>query len=302
LDYLLSDTEVKSAIVTRELCKDFGELRALNGLNLDVRPGEIYGFLGPNGAGKTTTIRILTGTSNPTSGEALVAEIDILKSPTAAKRHIGVVSQHVNLDADLKVREVMHLHGILHGMGKKDRVARTAELLEFAQLDDRSESLAKTLSGGMKRKLTIIRALMHRPRILLLDEPTTGLDAASRRRMWDLVRSINRDGVTVLLTTHYIEEAQALCDRVGILHKGSLIDEDTPEALISKLGAYAVDYLVDEATTTRYFATRAEAAGFIPAEGEHVEKTVRQTTLEDLFLEKTGQLVDPQTSAKRTVL
>jgi ABC-2 type transport system ATP-binding protein len=294
----LSDTETKSAIVTRELCKDFGKLRALDGLNLAVRPGEIYGFLGPNGAGKTTTIRILTGTSNPTSGEALVAGIDVIKAPTAAKRHIGVVSQHVNLDADLKVREVMHLHGILHGMSKKDRTQRTTELLEFAQLDDRAESLAKTLSGGMRRKLTIIRALMHRPRILLLDEPTTGLDAASRRRMWDLVRSISRDGVTVLLTTHYIEEAQALCDRVGILHKGSLIDEGTPAALIATMGDYAVDYLENDETQTRYFDTGEGAKAFAHEGG--ALRTVRSTTLEDLFLQKTGLLVDPQ-SAKRAV-
>ncbi len=294
----MSDTETNSAIVTRELCKDFGKLRALDGLNLAVRPGEIYGFLGPNGAGKTTTIRILTGTSNPTSGEALVAGIDVIKAPTAAKRHIGVVSQHVNLDADLKVREVMHLHGILHGMGKKDRTQRTAELLEFAQLGERAESLAKTLSGGMRRKLTIIRALMHRPRILLLDEPTTGLDAASRRRMWDLVRSISRDGVTVLLTTHYIEEAQALCDRVGILHKGSLIDEGTPAALIATMGDYAVDYLENDETQTRYFDTGEGAKAFAHEGG--ALRTVRPTTLEDLFLQKTGLLVDPQ-SAKRAV-
>jgi ABC-2 type transport system ATP-binding protein len=174
-------------------------------------------------------------------------------------------------------------------MPSGERKTRIVELLKFAELADRSGSLAKTLSGGMKRKLTIVRALMHRPRILFLDEPTTGLDAASRRRMWDLVRSIHREGVTVFLTTHYIEEAEALCGRVGILNRGRLIDEGAPAALINALGPHAVDHLVGGETETRYFPTREEAVDFLAHAGP--EAAVRATNLEDLFIQKTGRRV-----------
>ncbi len=277
------------AIKIEGLVKEFGSIRALDGLDLEVKRSSIYGFLGPNGAGKTTTIRILTGTTRPTSGKAHVAGIDVVKNPVAAKSNFGVVSQHINVDADLTVRETMELHGILHGMARKERKERIVEMLEFAQLDDRANSLARTLSGGMKRKLTIVRALMHRPRILFLDEPTTGLDAAARRRMWDLVRSINNDGVTVFLTTHYIEEAEALCDRVGIIHEGALIDEGTPRELIDKLGPFAVDSLENEKTVSNYFDTREEMVAFLEKSGTQDQS--RATNLEDLFLKMTGKRV-----------
>lgn len=283
------------AIRTKELRKSYGAIEALAGLDLAVRSGEIYGFLGPNGAGKTTTIRILTGTTRPTSGAAAVAGVDVAKDPVAAKSHFGVVSQHVNLDPDLTVRENLELHGILHGMAKADRAERIAEMLEFAELSDRAGSLSKTLSGGMKRKLTIARALLHRPRILFLDEPTTGLDAASRRRSWDLVRSIRGEGVTVFLTTHYIEEAEALCDRVGIVDRGRLIDEGTPRELIEKLGPHAVDRMIDGRMESSYFGSREEALAFLAeagADGGH-SASVRHTNLEDLFLRETGRKVAP---------
>ena len=279
------------AIATEALRKNFAGITALDGLDLAVRAGEIYGFLGPNGAGKTTTIRILTGTTRPTSGRAFVHGVDVLAEPVAAKSFIGVVSQHVNLDPDLTVAENLHLHGILHKMGKRERAGRMEELLSFADLADRAGSLSKTLSGGMKRKLTIIRALMHSPRVLFLDEPTTGLDAAARRRTWDLVRSIREDGVTVFLTTHYIEEAEALCDRVGIIHKGRIIDEGAPRALIAGMGPHAVDYRLDGATLTDYFTTREEALSFLGTRGEGA--MIRATNLEDLFLRETGLRVGP---------
>ena len=277
------------AVETRGLVKEFGKLRAVDTLELSVGRDEIYGFLGPNGAGKTTTIRILTGTSRPTSGRALVGGVDIVKDPVGAKRHIGVVSQHINIDADLTVAENLHLHGLLHGMDKPSRLKRIRELLEFADLADRERSLARTLSGGMKRKLTIIRALMHEPRILFLDEPTTGLDAASRRRMWELVRTIHEGGVCVFLTTHYIEEAEALCSRVGIIHKGSIIAEGTPEELIKKSGEYAVDVVDDGRTETSCFPSREAAAEFLESSG-HAGR-LRPTNLEDLFLQETGRRV-----------
>jgi ABC-2 type transport system ATP-binding protein len=277
------------AIEARSLKKYYGEIYALDGLDLCVGQGEIYGFLGPNGAGKTTTIRILTGTAKPTSGEAFVGGFDVQKNPVAAKAAFGVVSQHSNIDSDLTVRENLELHGILHGMGRELRNSRIAELLAFADLADREKHLARTLSGGMKRKLTIIRALLHEPKILFLDEPTTGLDAGSRRRMWDLVRSIHEGGVSVFLTTHYIEEAEALCRRVGIIDSGKLIAEGTPEELVQGLGTIAVDVSEDGRTATSYFQTREEAGDFLGRSGRNGR--IRPTSLEDLFLKLTGRRV-----------
>jgi ABC-2 type transport system ATP-binding protein len=279
------------AVLTRGLTKDYGALRALAGLDLTVGQGEIYGFLGPNGAGKTTAIRILTGASRPTSGEARVGGVDVLRDPVAAKAHVGVVSQHANVDPDLTVRQNLVVHALLHGMGREARERRIAHLLDFAELSDRAGSLARTLSGGMKRRLTIVRALLHEPRILFLDEPTTGLDPMSRRRMWDLVRAVHADGVSVFLTTHYIEEAETLCARVGILHKGRLIAEGAPRALMAELGDYAVDYVAQGTTSTRNFAGREDAIAFLGAAGG--EGRVRPTNLEDLFLQRTGQRVTP---------
>ena len=279
------------ALETRGLVKCFGDNRALDGLDLCVHAGEIYGFLGPNGAGKTTAIRILSGISRPTSGAALVAGADVVRSPLAAKAHLGVVSQHVNLDVDLTVEENLELHGILHGMSRAARRARIAELLSFAGLESRTRSLARTLSGGMKRRVTIIRALLHDPRILFLDEPTAGLDPPSRRLLWDLVRSIHRKGVTVLLTTHYIEEAEFLCQRVGFLDRGRLLTEGEPRAMIEALGELAVDTAAADGTRTWFFRSRDEALAFLRRASDGAN--VRRTNLEDLFLQHTGRRVGP---------
>lgn len=279
------------AVETRGLAKCFGAVRALDGLDLSVPAGEIYGFLGPNGAGKTTALRILTGLTRPDQGAAFVAGADVGRDPLAAKAHLGVVSQHLNLDADLTVAESLELHGILHGMPRAKRHRRAAELLEVAGLADRAGHLARTLSGGLKRRVTIIRALLHDPEILLLDEPSVGLDPAARRQLWDLVRSIHRRGVTVLLTTHYIEEAEFLCHRVGILDRGRLIAEGEPRAMIAELGEHAVDVPSAEATRTRLFRSRDDALAFARASGGGA--AVRRANLEDLFLQKTGRRVQP---------
>jgi ABC-2 type transport system ATP-binding protein len=276
-------------IETRGLVKCYGDLRALDGLDLSVHGAEIYGFLGPNGAGKTTTIRILTGTSRATAGAARVAGSDVARDPVAAKSHIGVVSQHVNLDADLTVSENLELHGILHGMPRRLRRDRMADLLAFAGLEDRAKSPARTLSGGMKRRLTIIRALLHEPKILFLDEPTAGLDPSSRRLLWDLVRSIHRRGVTVLLTTHYIEEAEFLCQRVGFLDRGRLVAEGEPGRMIEALGEFAVDTATAGGTRTWFFRSREDASSFLRRAPEGT--SVRRTNLEDLFLQHTGRRV-----------
>ena len=277
------------AVEARGLVKVYGRVRALDGLDLTLRPGEIYGFLGPNGAGKTTTIRILTGITRPTAGSALVGGADVLRDPVGAKRHIGVVSQQLNLDPDLTVMESLELHGILHGMARPERRRRAEEMLAFAGMEDRAGSLGRTLSGGLKRRVTIVRALLHEPRILFLDEPTVGLDPAARRRLWDLIRSVHRRGVTVLLTTHYIEEAEFLCHRVGILDRGRLIEEGEPGALLRALGEHAVDVPTDRGTDTRFFHSRDEALAHIAGAPEGA--SLRRTNLEDLFLQRTGRRV-----------
>jgi ABC-2 type transport system ATP-binding protein len=277
------------AVQTEALVKTYGRTRALDGLDLAIGRGEIYGFLGPNGAGKTTAIRILTGVTRPDGVAARVAGSDVLRNPVAAKSHLGVVSQHINLDADLTVRESLELHGILHGMPRRRRRSRIEELLAFAELEDRAGSLARTLSGGMKRRVTIIRALLHEPQILLLDEPTVGLDPQTRRRLWDLVRSIHREGVTVLLTTHYIEEAEFLCHRVGILDHGRLIEEGRPVQMLEELGEHAVDVPSSSGTRTFFFADREAALAFLRKAGEGA--SMRRTNLEDLFIQRTGRRV-----------
>ncbi len=279
------------AVEVLGLVKCYGATRAVDGLDLAVPGGEIYGFLGPNGAGKTTTIRILAGVTRPDAGVARVAGDDVATDPVAAKRHLGVVSQHVNLDPDLTVFESLELHGILHAMPRQARRRRIEELLAFAGLSDRAGSLCRTLSGGMKRRVTIVRPLLHDPRILFLDEPTAGLDPGSRRKLWDLIRSVHRRGVTVLLTTHYIEEAEFLCHRVGILDRGRLIEEGRPRELLEALGEHAVDVPADDGTSTRFFGSREAALAFLKRAGPG--GTLRRTNLEDLFLLRTGRRVGP---------
>lgn len=208
---------------------------AVRDLTLSVGKGEIFGLLGPNGAGKTTTIRMMTMQTKPTSGTILYDGLDTRTDARSIKSLIGVVPQHVNFDQDLTVGENLELHARLHHMGKKEREARIEELLRYVELTDVINDGVRRLSGGMKRRLLIMRALIHRPRILFLDEPTVALDPQVRRRIWSLVRDMAQNGVTVFLTTHYIEEAEALCDRVAILAKGGLVDLDTPAKLRQKM-------------------------------------------------------------------
>jgi ABC-2 type transport system ATP-binding protein len=278
------------AIEVSSLVKSYGKIRALDGLDLAVGPGEIYGFLGPNGAGKTTTIRICTGITRPTAGKAQISGADVVRQPVAAKTRIGVVSQHANLDPDLTVRETLKLHGILHGLGRNRTRRRIEELLGFTDLEDRADHLGRTLSGGLKRRVTIARALLHDPAILFLDEPTVGLDPPTRRKVWDLIRSIHRRGVTVFLTTHYIEEAEFLCHRVGIIDRGRLIDEDEPGRMLESLGEYAVDLPGPGETRTRFFPSRELAVAFMRRAGDGA--TIRRTNLEDIFIRQTGRKVE----------
>ena len=263
---------------------------AVDNLNLNINSGEIFGLLGPNGAGKTTTIRMLTMLTKPTSGKILYDDKDIFSYEQEIKKYIGVVPQHINFDQDLTVWENMELHGRLHHMPKKQRRARIDELLEYVELQDRVNDSVKKLSGGMKRRLLIVRALMHNPKILFLDEPTVALDPQVRRRIWDLIRRLPKDGVTVVLTTHYIEEAENLCNRVAILNKGKLIKLDTPTQLCRQLGKYVVEWDGKTNREYRFFNSRQECAQF--ASSIETNTTIRHSNLEDVFVELTGRTVN----------
>lgn len=263
---------------------------AVDNLNLNINSGEIFGLLGPNGAGKTTTIRMLTMLTKPTSGKILYDNKDIFSNEQEIKKYIGVVPQHINFDQDLTVWENMELHGRLHHMPTKQRHQRINELLEYVELQDRVNDSVKKLSGGMKRRLLIVRALMHNPKILFLDEPTVALDPQVRRRIWDLIRRLPKDGVTVVLTTHYIEEAENLCNRVAILNKGKLIKLDTPNELCRQLGKYVVEWDGENSREYKFFNSRQECAQF--ASTLDTSTTIRHSNLEDVFVELTGRTVN----------
>ena len=204
---------------------------AVEGLSLSIGEGEVFGLLGPNGAGKTTTIRMLTMQTRATSGSIAYRGVELSSHEVELKSLIGVVPQHVNFDQDLTVGENMELHARLHHLSAAERKRRIGELLDYVELSEVVNDGVRRLSGGMKRRLLIARALIHRPRILFMDEPTVALDPQVRRRIWELVRQLSGEGVTVFLTTHYIEEAEALCDRVAILNKGKLVAVDSPARL-----------------------------------------------------------------------
>ena len=263
---------------------------AVAGISLSVRHGEVFGLLGPNGAGKTTIIRMLTMQTQPTSGVIRIGGADIRCDPCVVKERIGVVPQHVNFDQELTCWENMELHARLHHMGHETRTARIEELLTEMELTEVRNDNVRRLSGGMKRRLLIARALIHRPQVLFLDEPTVALDPQIRRHIWDLVREIARGGVTVLLTTHYIEEAEALCDRVSIINKGVLVDVQTPRTFCENLGAYAVEWDEEGGRAYRFFHTREEARAHARTLEEQMQRVLlRPTNLEDVFIELTGR-------------
>ncbi len=275
------------------MTKSYKDVCAVENLNLKVNEGEIFGFLGPNGAGKTTTIRVLTTLAKPTSGSVFVAGFDVAKEPEQVKKVIGVVQQHLSLDLDLNVRENMDLHGRLHHMLASERNKRIGELLDYVGLADQSKRMVEELSGGMKKAAMIARSLMHKPKLLFLDEPTVGLDVQTRRRIWDLIRRLNSDGTTIFLTTHYIEEAEALCDRVGIVHQGSLIALGKPADLRQKVGMVTVETLVDgKFTRYQHFPNRDAATTFAESLPPDVKSIlIRESNLEDVFVELTGKKV-----------
>jgi ABC-2 type transport system ATP-binding protein len=296
----------------KELTKHFDKVRAVDGVNLDIFKGEIFGLLGPNGAGKTTIIRMLSGLARPTSGGAQVAGFDIVKDSVDVRKIVGVVPQSNVLDRELTVGGNLVFHAKLHRM-KKSRYEKTiASVLDLVGLQDKKDSDPITLSGGMKRRLTIAKALVHEPEVLFLDEPTTGLDPQSKRALWDRIQALSEKGITMILTTHYMEEAELLCDRIGIIDKGKVIALDTPSELKKILKGEAIIDITHDGSLSSKDLVNLEFANKVDPKHDRIriytskkkdaisylftnysEKILsvdfHETTLEDVFLHLTGK-------------
>jgi len=271
------------------LIKKYGRITAVDGLSLEIRKGEVFGLLGPNGAGKTTTIKMLTTLSKPDSGRCMIDGIDVVQHPEEIKKRIGVVPQMNNLDRELTVYENLLIYAMLHRVSGREQ--KIADALAVVGLGDRKDSVASDLSGGQQRRLLLARALLHDPSVLFLDEPSVGLDPQIRRQMWDVIRRTKIEGRTVVITTHYIEEAEALCDRVGILSKGRLIALDTPSALKSTVGEYVVEYISPEGKLVQsVYRTRDEAHA--AAKNRENGVSIKKTNLETVFIKLTGERIE----------
>jgi ABC-2 type transport system ATP-binding protein len=309
-----------NGIEVEGLIRDFkGGVRAVDGIDLNVAPGEIYGFLGPNGAGKSTTVLVLTTLLPPTAGAARVAGLDVVRQGAEVRGAIGASLQESALDPFLTGREHMRLQSALHGLGRDEREQRAVELLERVGLTDAADRKVGGYSGGMKRRLDLGLALVHRPRLLFLDEPTTGLDPQSRAALWDEVRRLAGDGVTVFLTTQYLEEADVLADRVGIIDRGSIVAEGTPAELKAEIGRPSVEVVPRDpgdrerlaavlhrfgeegAASPNSVAARlpegvsdlAEIVRTLDAEGLPIaDLRLHTPTLDDVFLAKTGRSLE----------
>lgn len=308
---------MSAAISARGLVRRFGDTLAVAGVDLSVASGEIFGFLGPNGAGKSTTVRMLTTLLSPSEGSATVAGFDVEADTEQVRLRIGVALQESALDPKQTGREILDLQGRLYGLDAPVRASRIAELLELVDIGDAIDRMVATYSGGMKRRLDLAAALVHRPEILFLDEPTTGLDPVSRAMVWDEVRKLNReDSTTIFLTTQYLEEADSLCDRVGIIAKGRIVAEGSPADLKRAIGADVIIARVGTDDVSRALAALRSVPGLghVEATGDSIvvgvsnggtaispvavalsgadvrvlELTMRTPTLDDVFLETTG--------------
>jgi ABC-2 type transport system ATP-binding protein len=223
-------------IEVKDLVHSYGDFKAVDGISFTVREGEIFSFLGPNGAGKSTAINVLITLLALQKGEARVAGYDVVKDPELVRESIGIVFQEITLDRDMTVREILEFHGRLYAMSRDERRARIDELLKLVELEAKRDTLTKHLSGGMKRRLEIARGLMTRPKVLFLDEPTIGLDPQTRRRMWEYIKGVNREGTTIFLTTHYMDEADQLSDRISIIDYGKIVVTGSSWDLKNALG------------------------------------------------------------------
>jgi lipooligosaccharide transport system ATP-binding protein len=303
-------------IVAENLHKRFGEFTAVDGIDVAVQKGEAFGFLGPNGAGKSSTMRMIACVSPVTSGHLRVFGLDPATHGADIRRRIGVVPQLDTLDVELSVQENLWLYGRFFDLPRAEAKRRAKELLEFAQLTERAGSVVETLSGGMKRRLSIARSLINEPELLLLDEPTTGLDPQARHVLWDRLYRLKQQGVTLVLTTHYMDEAEQLCDRLVVMDQGKIVAEGSPRSLIEQYATREVLELRFAADGNEAAASKLEGIGdrqeLLPdrvlvyaADGEHAlaeahrrglapeSALVRRASLEDVFLLLTGRsLVD----------
>ena len=279
-------------IVIKGVVKKYGDKPAVDGLDLTVKEGEVFGFLGPNGAGKTTTVRVVTTLVDYCDGSVSVGGYDIKKEPKEAKKLMGVIQQHISLDKDLTIGENMMHHALMHKIPKSERSKRISELAEYLGLEEYMNRKVDTLSGGWKKRAAIVCSLLHSPKVLFLDEPTAGLDIKARRLLWDIIRKLNDNGTTIFLTSHYIEEIEVLCDRVGIIDEGKLIALGTTSELCNRTGSTAVEYYGESNKTEyRYFASRDEAKDFASSLSDAKTVVIRNTNLEDCFVELTGKSV-----------
>ncbi|MDO4478122.1 MAG: ABC transporter ATP-binding protein [Lachnospiraceae bacterium] len=274
-------------IELKHLTKQFGNFTAVDDISMTIPTGSFFGLLGPNGAGKTTTIGMLSTLLLPTKGEILVDGEVLNRNRTDIKRKFSVITQEYSMRQDMTMDEIMMYQGLLYFMPRREIKKKSEELLEFCGLTPFRKRIVRHLSGGMKRKLMVCRALLTDPEILLLDEPTAGMDALSRRQMWQLLRELNNKGMTILLTTHYMEEAQMLCDQVAMVNHGHLKEINTPAGFIEQLGGYAIDVKDGEETKSRFFHDKPAAIAYV----ETLDKpfTMRDTTLEDVYVEYYGK-------------
>ena len=279
-----------NVIESKDLVLRYGDFTAVNGINIEVHEGEIFGLLGPNGAGKTTSVKVLTTMMRPTSGQIIINSIDTREDVNKARSMIGVVQQHFAMDMDISVRENIISRAVLHKIPLKVAKTRMMDLCEAIGLTPYLEKKGNELSGGWKRKTAIVCALMHDPKILFLDEPTTGLDTQSRHMLWDIVRILNKRGTTIFLTTHYLDEAEALCERISIINKGNIIDTGSPDELCESIGKFTVEYDSDEGIRKYKFFHDRESARAFYDENSDKNASIRSTHLEDVFLERTGRL------------
>ncbi len=284
-----------AAIDLEKVYKIYNNVPVVNDLSFSIESGEIFGLLGPNGAGKSTTIRMIITLTEASQGKITVAGYDIRRHRDQVKRNIGVVLQQISIDGELTVWENMEFHGRMHHIPNPQRQKLISQWLDYVSLSDRKDVLARTLSGGMKRRLQIARALLHEPKILFLDEPTVGLDPQNRRRLWEVIRDLNRQGMTILLTTHYMEEVEFLCEdrgRIGIMETGKLIELGTLKDFRAKYGEGLVIKQIEDKIEYKFFPTLAEANAYMGSLSDRTGMMCRQSNLEDIFVELTGHQLD----------
>ncbi len=279
---------MSNIIEVRDLVVKFGDFTAVDGISFDVKEGEIFGFLGPNGAGKTTSIRTITTIQKYVSGSVVIDGHDIRTDYLEARKLIGIAQQHISLDTELTVRQNLKHHAIMHKIPSKDIDRIITEKASILGLEEYMDRKVMNLSGGWKRKTAIVCAIIHQPKILLLDEPTAGLDTRSRHMLWELVRKLNLGGTTIFLTTHYIEEAESLCNRVAVIDHGKLIAIGTVDELRDRVGRISVEIAEEDGKRKIvYFKDMASAKEYSQTLGDKMFN-IRRTSLEDVYLELTG--------------